>query len=334
MVAALLPVVVLAAVGTAVTVPFVALGPGPTFNTLGELDDRQVVDVQGAQLDPTTGNLNMTTVSVLDGITIFEAFAFWASGSYGLVPRSQIYPPGLSREEIEQSHQREFENSEGNAEIAALRHLDLPVVTLVNRVSETGPADGVLRVGDELVGIDGTPITTPEDVVATISSRTPGSPATVVYRRDTVERTTRIVLGAHPDDATKGFLGIGLRAGARPPLRVTFNLAEVGGPSAGLMFSLAVIDKLSPGELTGGRFVAGSGTIDPDGTVGPIGGIQYKMITAREDGAQTFLVPAANCAEARQRTPEGLRLVKVDDLAGAVQSLEDLAAGKEPASCG
>ncbi|MEU7628561.1 PDZ domain-containing protein [Nocardia sp. NPDC049220] len=334
LVAALIPVVVLGVVGSVLTVPFVALGPGPTFNTLGEVDGKQVVDVQGAQVDPTTGHLNMTTVSVRDKLSIFEAFGFWASGQHGLVPRSEVYPPGVSREEIDKSNQQDFKDSEGNAEVAALHYLKLPTVVLLRKVSDDGPANGVLRAGDELVSVNGAPMATPQDVVTTVSAQAPGAPLTVVYRRDTTEQTATITLGTRPGDATKGYLGVTPGEGARPPMQVDFNLADIGGPSAGLMFSLALIDKLTPGELDGGRFVAGTGTIDQDGKVGPIGGIQYKMMAARDAGAETFLVPAANCNEAKSRTPAGLRLVRVENLTGALQSLDEINTGKNPVGCG
>lgn len=332
--AALVPVLVLGLAGSVCTVPFVALGPGPTFNTLGEVDGKQVVDVQGAEVDPTSGNLNMTTVSVRDRLNIFEAFGFWVSGEHGLVPRAEVYPPGVPREEIDRSNQQEFENSEASAEVAALHFLNLPTVVLIGEVGEDGPANGVLRPGDEIVSIDGTPITAPKGVVDAVSARKPGDVLSLVVRREAAEQTLSVTLGSRPDDAAKGYLGITPTEGARPPLQVTFNLADIGGPSAGLMFSLALIDKLSPGELDNGRFVAGTGTIDQAGAVGPIGGIQYKMMAAADEGAETFLVPAANCAEARQRTPEGLRLVKVETLNGAVQSLADIAAGRETPNCG
>ncbi len=334
LVAALIPVLVLGVVGSVLTVPFVALGPGPTFDTLGEVDGKDVVDVRGTEVDPTTGHLNMTTVSVRDGLSIFEAFGFWASGKHGLVPRSEVYPPGVSREEIDKSNQEDFKDSEGNAEVAALHYLRLPTVVLLRKVTDDGPAHDVLRAGDELISINGTPVTAPKDVVTAVASQAPGSTLTVVYRRDSAEQTATIVLGARPDDPAKGYLGVTPGEGARPPVQVAFNLADIGGPSAGLMFSLALIDKLSPGELDGGKFVAGTGTIDQDGKVGPIGGIQYKMMAAREAGAETFLVPAANCNEAKQRTPDGLRLVRVENLTGAVQSLNEINTGKEPVSCG
>jgi PDZ domain-containing protein len=114
---------------------------------------------------------------------------------------------------------------------------------------------------------------------------------------------------------------------------IIISLAEVGGPSAGLMFALAIVDKLTPGALTGNTFVAGTGAIDTGGEVGPIGGIPLKMIRAREAGASVFLVPAGNCAEAVQRVPEGLRLVRVGTLAEAVQSLDALQAGQQPPGC-
>lgn len=333
LVAAFVPVLVLGVAGSVFTVPFVALGPGPTFNTLGEVEGKQVVDVQGAVLDPTTGHLNMTTVSVRDGLNVFEAFGFWVSGEHGLVPRAEVYPPGVPREEIDKNNQQDFKDSEGNAEMAALHHLHLPTVVLVRKVGDDGPAKDVLAAGDELISINGALVSTPKDVVAAVSSQPPGAQITVVFRRGNAEQSASITLAPRPDDAAKGYLGLTPTEGARPPMQVTFNLADIGGPSAGLMFSLALIDKLSPGELDGGKFVAGTGTIDQDGKVGPIGGIQYKMMAARDAGAETFLVPAANCNEAKQRIPDGLRLVKVENLDGAVASLNDINAGKPTVSC-
>lgn len=331
--AALIPVLVFGIAGTVFTVPFVTLGPGPTFNTLGEVDGKKVVDVSGAEVDPTSGHLNMTTVSVRDGMNVFEALGFWASGKYGLVPRAEVYPPGVSREKIDESNQLEFENSESNAEVAALRQLNLPTTVLVGNVADGAPVQDVLLPGDEFISINGAPITTPPDVVAAVSAQPPGSELTVVVRRGSNEQTIPVTLGARPDDPAKGYFGLTPTQGARPPMDVTFNLADIGGPSAGLMFSLALIDKLTPGELDGGEFIAGTGTIDDDGTVGPIGGIQYKIMAASEAGAQTFLVPADNCNEARQRIPEGLRLVRVDNLDGATRALTDIQAGRPAPTC-
>lgn len=333
LVAALVPVVVLGVVGTVVTVPFAALGPGPTFNTLGDVDGSPVVQIDGTEVDPTSGHLNMTTVAVRDQLNIFEAFGFWASGRQGLVPREEVYPPDKTKEEVQEGNQADFEQSENSAEIAALNHLGLPVVLAVGSIADDGPASGILDVGDTLVSIDGTAVDTVAAVRDRVGQHAPGDTIDVEFVRDGQNRTASIALRARPDDAEKGYLGVTPELSPNVPFEVTFNLADVGGPSAGLMFSLAVVDKLSPGELSNGEFVAGTGTIDDDGVVGPIGGIPFKLIAAREAGASTFLVPAANCDEARQNTPDGLRLVKVDSLDGAIASLETIGSGGEVPGC-
>ncbi len=331
---ALVPVLLLGVIGSVYTVPFVALGPGPTHDTLGKFQGREVVGVTGAEVDRTSGQLNMTTIAMRDGLTLFEALGFWVSGRHGIVPRAEVYPPGLSREEVDKSNEQEFTNSESNAEVAAMRQLNLPTAVLVHEVAEEGPSRDVLRPGDQIVSVNGTPISTPQDVVTAVSNSAPGTVLSLVIRRDGAEQTVNVTLGARPDDETKGYLGLTPTEAAAPPMQVDFYLPDIGGPSAGLMFSLALVEKLSPGDLDGGAFIAGTGTIDGDGNVGPIGGIQYKMMAASEAGAETFLVPSDNCSEAIQRVPDGLRLVRVETLAGAVQALEDLSAGEQAPSCG
>ncbi|GAA4479991.1 PDZ domain-containing protein [Rhodococcus olei] len=331
--AALVPVVALLGLGTVVQVPFVALGPGPTFNTLGQVDGKQVVDIEGTELDPTSGNLNMTTVSVRDGLNVFEAFGFWLSGRYGLVPREEVYPADRSRDEVRQENAADFAQSEESAELAALHYLGEPVALVITDVAEDGPSHDLLHVDDRIVSVNGTAVRTTGDVQRAVADLAPGTTATIVVDRGGQQVAVPVTLGARPGHADKGYLGITPTERPEVPFTVDFNLAEVGGPSAGLMFTLAVIDKLSPGELSGGRFVAGTGTIDSDGKVGPIGGIPYKMIAAREAGATTFLVPAKNCDEARQRVPDGLRLVRVDDLNGAVGALDALNSGADAPSC-
>jgi len=332
--AALVPVLVLGIVGSAVTVPFVALGPGPTFNTLGVVEGKQVVDVQGAAVNPTSGNLNMTTVSVRDGLNIFEAFGLWADGNYGLVPRSEVYPPGVPRDQVDKSNQADFKNSEDNAELAALHYLKYPTEVQLDEVAADGPAKGLLEKSDQLISVAGKPVATSQDVVTSVQGAKPGVEVPIVVRRGGAEQTVVVKLGARPDDASKGYLGVTPIEVAQGPIKVDFNLADIGGPSAGLMFSLGLVDKLSTGKLNGGKFIAGTGTIDPEGKVGPIGGIQYKMIAAHDAGAQTFLVPADNCNEARQRTPKGLHLIKVDTITTAITALNDLNTGKPTPTCG
>ncbi|MEU1984977.1 PDZ domain-containing protein [Nocardia sp. NPDC019395] len=331
---ALVPVLLLGVIGSVYTVPFVALGPGPTHDTLGKYEGQDVVGVTGAEVDRTAGHLNMTTIAMRDGLTLFEALGFWVSGRHGIVPRAEVYPPGLTREEVDKSNEEEFSTSESNAEVAAMHQLNLPTAVLVHEVGDKAPARDVLRPGDQIVSVNGTPVSTPQDVVAEVSNKAPGAVLPMAIRRDGAEQTVNVTLGARPDDQAKGYLGLTTTEAAAPPMQVEFYLPDIGGPSAGLMFSLALVEKLSPGDLDGGSFIAGTGTIDKNGKVGAIGGIQYKMMAARDAGAETFLVPAGNCAEAIQRVPDGLRTVRVETLAGAVQALEDLSAGGQAPSCG
>ncbi|WP_084611714.1 YlbL family protein [Tomitella biformata] len=340
MAALLAPVVALLIAGFTVVVPFVAMGPGPTVNTLGDteiavdVDGEQqtqtvpVVDVTGAPVDPTAGNLNMTTVAVRDQLTLFEAIGLWASGDNGIVPRDEVYQPGKSKDEIQQENSADFQSSETSAELAALRFLDKPfaLAPAVGQVVAGGPADGTLEPDDVLLRIGGVEVADAAAAKAAIGAKQPGDNVEIEIRRGADVQTKTVELGksGEGDDQT-AVLGILLSEVPVSDVDVTFNLAGIGGPSAGLMFSLALVDKLSPGELNGGKFVAGTGTIDENGQVGPIGGITYKMAAAQAAGATIFLVPAANCAEAARHVPDGLDLVKVESLASAVSGLAAVA---------
>lgn len=332
---ALVPIVVFGLLLSAVTVPFVSLGPGPTFNTLGEVDGKQVVDIEGTDVKPTSGHLNMTTVSQRDGLTLGQAMALWMSGREQLVPRELVYPPEKSKDEIDEENTTDFRRSEDNAQAAALGYLKYPRAVTVEGVTDPGPSVGKLKDGDAIDAVNGKPVATVEEFQAVLKTTKPGDDLVLDYRRRDVDNpvgTTTVKLGSNPD-RPYGYLGIGVVEAPWAPFEVDFNLANIGGPSAGLMFSLALIDKLTTGNLNDGKFVAGTGTIDADGEVGPIGGITHKMLAAREAGATVFLVPADNCAEADSDPQDGLELVKVGTLTDAVNALNTISAGGEPPLC-
>jgi PDZ domain-containing protein len=332
-------VVVLALVGGLVRVPYVALGPGPTYDTLGSVEGTPVVQVTGEPTYPTSGQLRMTTVSVSDDVTLFGAAALWISGRYALAPREDYFKPGETEEDVERQNKKMFQDSQSNAEVAALRYLGYPVKVLVQEITKGAPADNVIAPGDRLLVVNGTKITSQEDVRAALMGTMPGQQVMVtVQHEDQPERTVPITLGRagdfNPDDQrSEGFMGMLPVDRADVPFRTTITLQDVGGPSAGLIFALAIVDRLTPGELEAGQSVAGTGEIDVKGNITPIGGIPFKMVAAREAGATTFLVPAANCAEAMERVPDGLRLIKVDTLSTAVRALEDMPAGRPVPSC-
>jgi PDZ domain-containing protein len=159
-----------------------------------------------------------------------------------------------------------------------------------------------------------------------ITRHKPGEQVTLTVQRAGRRMDERITTAAAKDG--RAIVGVLTRDEADYPFKVAISLKDVGGPSAGLMFALGVVDKLTPGSLSGGKYIAGTGTIDDSGKVGPIGGIPQKMAGARRAGATVFLAPAGNCAEAVKTVPAGLRLVKVDSLQSAVDALDAIREGK------
>ncbi len=319
--------------GSAVRVPLVALSPGPTFDTLGQTDNRPVVAVNGLMSYPTSGQLNMTTVSVSDRLTMFRALGLWAVGDSRIVPREDVYPPDKTDQQVEQEIRASFATSEVNAEVAALSYLRRPVKVLVKGLGDRSPAVGLLAPGDQLLAIDGRPVESVVGVHEALRETRPGQQVTVQFRRGAEPpREVTVTLGSRPD-GPQGFLDVMPAGELLNPDEVMIGLTDVGGPSAGLIFALAVVDKLTPGELTGGRFVAGTGEINQTGDVGGIGGIPFKMMAARAAGATVFLVPARNCEEARSTAPEGLQLVKVATLSEAVSGLDAIREGRPAPAC-
>jgi PDZ domain-containing protein len=326
--------VVFVLIGLLVPVPYVAIGPGPTFNTLGRDDAGQpVVQIQGHEEFQASGELRMTTVSLHDGITLFNALGLWASGRYALAPREDYFPPGETNEQVQQENVKQFQDSQSNAEVAALRHLNYPVKVLANDVTTGSPADKLLAPGDRLLVVNGKKIATEEDVRASLAGTKPGQTISITFQHGTEPaRTAPLTLGQR-SDRSEGFMGLTPVDRADVPFDVKISLQDIGGPSAGLMFTLAIIDRMTPADLAGGRHIAGTGTIDENGDVGPIGGISFKVVGAREAGATDFLVPAQNCAEAKAAAPAGLHLIKVSSLDTALTALTEVKAGQPTPTC-
>ena len=228
--------------------------------------------------------------------------------------------------------------------MAALKELDIPVKSwvIVSTVVKGSPAEGRLHAGDVIKSVDGTAVKAPEDVAKLVTKHKPGEKVvfTVVPAKEqaaaekagkTATATTDVTITtakSSDSGASRAIVGISAGTDHTFPFSIDIKLADVGGPSAGLMFALGIVDKLTPGNLTGGKFVAGTGTIDDNGTVGPIGGIELKTIGAREKGAQYFLTPKDNCAAAAKDTPQGLTLVKVNTIDDAMNALKDISSGK------
>jgi Lon-like protease len=318
-------------------VPYVAMRPGPVEDTLGEVGGQQVVEIGGERTFPTRGRLDLTTVSVTAPtaqLTLGDALVAWFDPQRALVPRDLYYPPQQSVQQAERESAVAMSSSQDAAIVAALHELKfrIPFTVEVRDVTEGGPADGHLRVGDVITAVDGRQVEEALQVSRLLQDVQPGSPATFTVRRDGSTLTVQSPTMESPDEPGQTLVGITLTDDPRLPFHISIELGDrIGGPSAGLMFSLAIIDKLTPGALTGGHHIAGTGTIGIDGRVGPIGGIGQKIAGAQNAGASVFLVPAANCIEALDADVEDITLVRVRTLSSAVDALGELADDPEAA---
>ena len=340
---------VLVGIAFLLPVPFVKLSPGPTFNVIGEEDGAAVIAISGTQTYPVSGNLDMTTVyesgGPRGGLTFVDALASWLNPADAVVPRELLFPDEVSGEDVKKRQALLFSTSESNAVAAAMRYLDRPVNTqiVVSAVYEETPAAGALQPKDEVVSINGTPVTQSAQVADTVRSNPAGTEFTFVVRRDgvevdgvmkdDVEQTVVVTSADNPDNPGTPYIGIGVSDFFTADFPIEFTLDDVGGPSAGLMFATGIVDKLTPGDLAAGQHVAGTGTIEPDGTVGPIGGIRQKLAGAHDAGATLFLMPAEHCTEAEGHVPDGLTVTPVKTLSEAISAVEAYTAGTPVPSC-
>jgi PDZ domain-containing protein len=325
--------VVLVCVAVLLPVPYVTLRPGPTRDVLAMPDGRPIVDIEGHRTYPTDGSLSLTTVSVTSAgqdIGLLEAFQAWFSPTDAVVPRDAIYAPDQSVQEAEQESADEMTGSQESAAVAALRLLGDEVAEMlkVTSVESDSPAAGALQDDDRIVAVDGTPVKSGEQGLEAIRDREPGDDVEITVLRDGERRSYTLTTRASSEDQSVPVIGVGVEVDYDLPFEVSINLgADIGGPSAGTVFALAIYDLLTPDSLTGGMDVAGTGSIEADGTVEGIGGIQQKIVGALDAGATVFLVPEPNCQEALGADVDAsdITLVEVTTLGDAVDALTALA---------
>lgn len=320
----------LAAAIALVPVPFVSWSPGGTQDTLGSLKSQPIIQINGVPTYPTTGQLDLTTLSVTRAgsrLTLPEAvLAYWLPHRDAL-PRESVYAPGKSAAEVESEDADMMSTAQDDAVVAALRAAKQPVTQLpvISSVTVGGPAHDKLLPGDLVISVDGRPTTQEDQVGEQIRTHRVGETVTFVVLRNRVETTVRVASAESTTQNGVPLVGVSVGTGYRYRPQISFDLGqEIGGPSAGLVFALAIYDKITTGALLSGRHVAGTGEIDPAGDVGPIGGIQEKIAAAGKDGATVFLVPAANCGDLAGVHTD-LLLVKVATLAEGIAALRTLA---------
>lgn len=335
---------VLLLVAVLLPLPYAIQAPGPTVNTLGEVDGEPLISVDGAKTYPTSGELRLTTVSVSGGpgypVTGVDVLSGWLSPTEIVLPREAVFPEGSTRESVDEQSNAQMVSSQTNATVAALEELgyDVPMVLTVAGVAHGSGAEGVLAVGDvmtavEPAGGERTELESFSDLSGVLATTAPGTVLAVTVERGgeavTLDVTTTEPAPAEPaGEAGPGsLLGVLLEPDVELPVDASFDIDKIGGPSAGTMFALGLIDLLTPGEMTGGEHIAGTGTMDLSGDVGPIGGIRLKLVAALRDGATWFLAPEGNCDEVVGHVPDGLSVVAVGTLAAARDAVEAIGQG-------
>lgn len=305
---------------------FVIQQPGPVFNTLGTVTDNggdevPLISIEGADTYETAGSLDLLTVQVVGNRertpSWFELAMAWFDSSRAVLPIDDVFPQGQSTDERNEESAVMMVDSQKEATAAALTELgyDVQAMVRVYSLTEDSAAQGILQPDDIIRAADGTPVTETEDLRSIINAKD-GAPVELTVERDGATLTEIVTpRESTAEDGTSVWLvGISTLHDYDFPIDVTIQLDNVGGPSAGQMFALGIIDTLTPGELNGGKDVAGTGTIDAGGTIGAIGGIRQKMYGAVDAGADYFLAPESNCGEVIGHIPSGLRVFSVATL--------------------
>ncbi|RNL62670.1 PDZ domain-containing protein [Nocardioides marmoriginsengisoli] len=310
--------------------PFVRFSPGPTVNVLGQNGDKKIITVTGRKTYEDDGALRLVTVYVTgpkDEQSLAETLVAWADPDVAVLPHDSVYRANETNKSSRQESAAEMTSSQDSATAAALGALGIKYRSdlAVALVDKKGASAGLLKPGDLLRSVDGKAAADDAAFIAAIKPLAPGTKVRIGINRGGEDREVTITTRPAPDDKTKSRINISITKKLTFPFKVDINLDDnIGGPSAGMMFALSIYDLLTPGSLTGGKVIAGSGEISPDGVVGPIGGIGQKIVAAQRDGAELFLVAQENCAEAAEAhyDKDKIRLVKVHKLKDAIDDLE------------
>ncbi len=313
--------------------PYAIGGPGPTYDTLADTEDGKLVSISGAPTYEPSGELRLTTVSVQDGgstmLTMGSVLRGYLSSDQYTTPRELVF--GTTEEEADEAEaesELQWVTSQEAATVAALEALGTEVEATLNVVQVLSDSDafGILEDGDILLAVDGAELDGFTDLSEAIAGREVGDELTVTVERDGDELDLEFSLV--DDGEGNPMMGILVDPEFDLPIDVEVAIDTVGGPSAGLMFTLGIMDLLTEDDELNGALVAGTGTISSTGTVGAIGGIDLKMLGAERDGADWFLAPVDNCGDVVGNVPEGLSVVAVEDIDDAYDAIVAIGAGE------
>lgn len=310
--------------------PYLIERPGPAYNVLANDPGTKIFNISGTKTYPTEGQLDLLTIvfngTAYAGVSWLQVALSHLDPSVSLIEKDLVYPPGKDTSQIDQEGEVMMVDSQANAKAAALNLLGIPFESpvKVTAVIKNSAAEGILKAGDTLLTVNGEKTTGLEQIRQIVAKSKDQVPVTFELVREGAKQTVAIT---PKRDGEKYLLGIYVDKIPDLPFKIDIQLAQVSGPSGGQIFALAIYDLLTPGSLLGNNHVAGTGTVDPDGNVGPIGGIKQKMYGAKNAGAKFFLAPADNCEEVVGNIPEGIQVFKVSNLKDSIKALEAIKAG-------
>lgn len=303
-----------------IELPYLALSPGPVS------DAADSVIVEGVAFYPPEGELLMLT-AISQDVNVFEAAIAGVDPTVDLVPKQTKRREGETDEQYRNRVLQQMDDSNFRAIAAALGYLGYElkaVEVVVNDLVPGAPAAEVLELGDTIHEVNGSVITDTDDIAAALEGFAPGDSVPVTVIRAGSEIELEVTLAEREDEPGRPLIGIVPGVLTEPPFPISIEAGDVGGPSAGLMHTIAIIDSLTEGELTKGRVVAGTGTIDVDGTVGNIGSVRQKVVAAEAAGAQYMFVPVGNYDAALTAERDDIEIVPVATLEEAIEFLEGL----------
>ncbi len=309
---------------------YVIQRPGAVFNVMAEVDGKQVITSVELTSYESDSRFDVTTISLLgnreSNPNWIQVLFAWADPDQVVLPLDEVFPPSKTTAEVRAESTAQMEISQQDAIAVALGHLgyEVPRRLYVNAVVADTPAAGLVIAGDFVISAGGVKVATFEELREQIT-KTEGAEMELTVERD--GKLVQLKLAPQPRDDSY-YIGAMVGYTYEFPKKVELQLGDVGGPSGGLMFTLGIVDRFTPGSLAKDSHVAGTGTISGEGNVGPIGGIRLKMVAAERAGADLFLVPDGNCEEAEGFVPQGLAAVSVANFEEAILAIENLNAGK------
>jgi PDZ domain-containing protein len=320
-------------VSLVVKVPYVIESPGSAEPV------QPLITAPADKSFATNDQIDLVTVTVDTDVTLFDKWRADHTGDEVLVPAKQVLgtQTPAANDRLNQVLMRQSKDSAVLVALEKLGYIVTPTPTgaLIEDVQQGSPADGVIQIGDTIVAVDGQPVASSDQLVPLLGSHKPGDKVTISIEDPNNQRhDATVTLGNHPDKPGTGFLGVtpGDRLSYPSlPFDVSINSQQIGGPSAGLAFTLGLLDQLTPGDLTGGKHVAATGTISDDGTVGEIGGIQQKVAAVHNAHVPYFLVPVENAPDAQKVAPPDVQIVPVHTVDDALNFLKSIGGSGLPA---